>query len=207
MMLTEQALVLATPDGKRAAFRYAVGAVLFLALFISVTVFFGRAISLPSEPSLSATLDIVFGVVLLLLAGLIHRSRKSGRKGASDEGAEVQSRKLRVFGTKGALGVGVFSMATNFTTLALMVPAAKMIAASGEILPARALLVLVLVGLASIPAWLPVALVSLAPGPAESALGAIGRFIERHGRTTIVLAVALLGAFLLIRGVVASIGL
>lgn len=206
-MLTEQALVLATPDGRRAATRYALGAVLVLLVFISATVFFGRAISLPAEPSLSATLDIVLGIMLTLLAFVIHRFRRSSRTEGSGEEVAMETRKRQVFGTKGAFAVGAFSMTTNFTTLALMIPAAKIIAASGDVLPARATLVAVLVVLASTPAWLPVALVRMAPGPAESLLGWIGDFISRRGRALIVGAVAALGIFLIIRGTVLTIGL
>ena len=207
MMLTEQALVLATPDGRRAATRYALGAVLVLLIFISAMVFFGRAISLPAEPSLSATLDIVLGLVLILIAVAIHLIRRSDRSEKDADQVQLEPQKRQVFGTRGALAVGAFSMTTNFTTLALMIPAAKMIAASGEILPARALLVAVLVVLASTPAWLPVVLVGLAPGPAESFLDGVGSFIERRGRTLVVVAIALLGAFLLVRGAVHYAGL
>lgn len=207
MMLTEQTIILATADGRRAAIRYAIGAVLVLLLFVALLVVFGRAISLPSEPSLSATLDIVLGILLLILAfGIRYVRGLPGRH--RDDGSDPESRAGHpTVNREGALGFGVFSMATNFTTLALMIPAAKIIAASGEILPERAALVAVLVFLAAIPAWLPVVLVGLAPGPAESALKAIGGFIERRGRLLIVGAVAALGAFLVIRGVVEAAGL
>jgi hypothetical protein len=196
MMLTEQTLVLATAGGRSAANRYAAAAMLVLFLFTAGLVFFGRAISLPAEPSLSATLDIVLGAGLIAIAGLLHyrgthlRRRRPHRTSAT-----------RSFGAGGAFGFGAFSMATNFTTLALMIPAAKVIAAAGTGLPGRTVLVAVLVVLASAPAWVPVALTRVAPGPAERGLSAVGNLIGHHGRLLIVFALAVLGLFLLIRGI------
>jgi hypothetical protein len=54
VMLIEQTVILAGPDGKRASTRYAAGAALTLLLFVSFLVLFGRAISLPQEPHLDA---------------------------------------------------------------------------------------------------------------------------------------------------------
>lgn len=100
-----------------------------------------------------------------------------------------------------ALGFGVFSMATNFTTLAILVPAAKEIAASGIDLVERLVVALVLVVLASMPLWIPVALASVSPGRAERALRALGRIIAEHGRLVSVILIAGIGAFLVVRGV------
>ena len=79
--------------------------------------------------------------------------------------------------------------------------------ASGRSLPSstgRALLVVVLVVIAATPAWLPVALTRLAPGPAERALDWLGDLIEQRGRQLVVLLLVALGSFLVIRGVVAT---
>ena len=97
-------------------------------------------------------------------------------------------------------------MATNFTTLALMLPAAKEISAADVDLPGRAFLALVLVGLASIPAWVPVALSLVAPGPVERGLGAIQTLVDRHGRAAVVVLLAAAGLFFVVRGTVRLIG-
>ena len=60
---------------------------------------------------------------------------------------------------------------------------------------------LVLVLLASIPAWLPLALTAIAPGPAMRGLNAFGDFISRSGRLATVILLALVGVFLIVRGV------
>jgi Sap, sulfolipid-1-addressing protein len=192
VMLIEQTVILAGPDGKRAGRRYAEGAALTLVLFVTVLVLFGRAISLPQEPHLDATLDIVIGALLVVFALAIRWRRP--RKHA-------EHRARREIGPREALGFGVFSMATNFTTLALVVPAAKEIASSSLHLAGRAVVIVVLVLLASTPAWLPVALTTVAPGAAERGLLAIGDLIEQRGLLLTVLFVAGLGLLLVVRGV------
>lgn len=205
MMLTEQTLVLTTAGGRRAATRYAIGAVAVLVVFVAALVFFGRAISLPAEPSLSASLDILFGILLIAVSAAIHLLARRRRETVGE--AKRASGPGVSFGPKQALGFGAFSMATNFTTLALMIPGAKLIAASDVVLPGRVALSAVLITMASIPAWLPVVLTDLAPGPAERGLTALGNLIERRGRQLVAALLAVLGVFLVIRGLVAIAGL
>ena len=64
VMLTEQSVLLANPDGGRAAVRYAAGVVVTALVIVVAFGLFGRAISLPTEPHLDATLDLVLGLVL-----------------------------------------------------------------------------------------------------------------------------------------------
>jgi Sap, sulfolipid-1-addressing protein len=197
VMLIEQTVILAGPDGKRAGRGYAAGAALTLLLFVSVLVLFGRAISLPEAPHLDATLDIVIGALLVALALALRRRRPREHK-------EHPAR--RELGLREAVGFGVFSMATNFTTLALVVPAAKEIASSSLYPAGRAAVVAVLVVLASAPAWLPVALAAVAPGAAERGLLALGDLIERRGRLLTVLFLAGLGLLLVVRGILRLLG-
>ena len=86
VMLTEQTVLLAGPDGGRAAVRYAAGVVLTTFAIVVGLVLFGRAISLPTEPHLDATLDVVLGLVLVNVAvrprlGMARRRRSPSRKG------------------------------------------------------------------------------------------------------------------------------
>jgi hypothetical protein len=197
VMLVEQTVILAGPDGTRAGTRYAAGVALTLLLFVSVLLLFGRAISLPQEPHLDATLDIVIGCLLVVLALAIRWRRPPEHK---------KRRARHEMGSREALGFGVFSMATNFTTLALVVPAAKEIASSSLQLAGRAVGTAVLVVLVSTPAWLPVALTAVAPGPAERGLLAIGDLIEERGRLLTVVFVAGLGLLLVVRGILRLLG-
>jgi hypothetical protein len=98
-------------------------------------------------------------------------------------------------------------MATNFTSLALVVPGAKAIAAGAIDLPERALLVVLLSVIVATPAWLPVALTAIAPGPAQRGLNAIGEFIENHGRRLTVILLGALGLVLILRGILRIAGI
>ena len=109
--------------------RYAAGVVLTTFVIVVAIVLFGRAISLPTEPHLDATLDLVLGLVLVNVAVLVlvsgrRRGGSPSRKGGDDRGASG-SRQARA-----AFAFGVFAMATNVTTLALIAPAAKEISRS-----------------------------------------------------------------------------
>lgn len=202
VMLTEQTVLLASEGGRRAGRRYAAGAFLVAALYISLLVLFGQVISLPQEPTLDSTLDIALGALLVIVALLIHRGRHR-----TAQGTGKPKKPHRSFGTNQAFGFGLFSMATNFTTLALLVPGSKLIAAGDLAFPERAVLVLVLAGLAATPAWLPVALTEAAPGPARRGLGWLESTISNHGRQMIVGLIGGLGLLLILRGVISELGL
>jgi len=191
VMLTEQTVLLAGPGGAAAAVRYAAGVIVTLLAIVLALLLFGRAISLPTAPHLDASLDVVLGVGLLLAAALVHRlgNRPPRTHHRSD---------LR----EAAFPFGVVSMATNVTTIALVTPAAKAISVADTDVVGRAILVVVLVGIASVPAWGPVALTRLAPGPGERLLAALGAFVQRRGRDVAVALLAVAGLLLLGRGVI-----
>lgn len=191
VLLTEQTVVLAS-SGRRAATAFALGAILTVAAFIGVLLLFGKSISLPKEPHLDAQLDIVVGAVLLLF-GLFLRSRRPKEKAEKPQRGEMDVRAALAFGT--------VSMATNFTTLALVIPAAKEISSSHLNVLEGAVLAVVLIALASLPAWLPLALTAVAPGPAERGLKAFGAFIQRSGRFATVVLLIAAGLFFVARGI------
>jgi hypothetical protein len=94
VMLTEQTVLLAGPDGGRAGVRYAAGVVLTTFVIVVAIVLFGRAISLPTKPHLDATLDLVLGVVLVTVSVLAFvlgrpRVRVAGPQGGTTAGLRV----------------------------------------------------------------------------------------------------------------------
>jgi hypothetical protein len=206
VMLTEQTVLLAGPDGDRAGPRFAAGVVLVLLIVVSAVVLFGRAISLPTEPHLDASLDLVLGLALLSLAALVHavggrrRARSKRRNGAHRRGSSISRR------AQAAFPFGAFSMATNVTTLALIVPAAKEISTADVDIVGRTILVFVLVALAATPAWLPIALTKVAPDAGRRLFGAVQTLIDRHGRTAIVLLLGSGGLFFVGRGTIRLLG-
>jgi uncharacterized membrane protein YbhN (UPF0104 family) len=205
VMLTEQTVLLAGPDGLAAAVRYASGVVVTTLVIVVGIVLFGRAIALPTEPHLDATLDLVLGLVLVNVAVLVlvwgrRRAGSPSRKGGDDPGASGSRQALAVF------AFGVFAMATDVTTLALIAPAAKEIARAGVEIAAEAVLVLVLVGLVCMPAWVPVALSGVAPGPSQRGLAAVRDQIARRGRGFTVGLLSAAGLFFIGRGLIRMLG-
>ena len=204
-MLTEQTVLLAGPHGGRAGVRYAAGVVLTAFVIVVAIVLFGRAVSLPTEPHLDATLDLVLGLVLVNVAVLVlvsgrRRGGSPSRKGGDDRGAGGLHR------ARAALSFGVFSMATNVTTLALIAAAAKEISRTDVAIAAEAVLVLVLVGLVSMPAWVPVVLTRVAPGPSQRGLTAVRDQIARRGRGFTVGLLSAAGLFFVGRGLIRLLG-
>lgn len=197
VMLTEQTVVLAGPGGRRAAVGYAAGAILALTAYVCLLLAFGRSINLPKDPHLDAILDVVVGAALVVTALVLrHRGRRAA---APQPGADHPHRTMTPVQS---VGFGIVAMATNVSTLALVVPGAKAIAASDVHVPGRAVAVAVLVVLASIPAWLPVALTAVAPGPADRGLRWLGDLLDRHGRTIMLVVVGGLGLVLAVRGII-----
>lgn len=199
-MFTEQTLILTTAHGRRAATAYAVAAIAVLMVVASALVLLGRSIDLPNDPSLSAWLELLVGVALLLGAFVVHRKGDDSPRGHERKPPET-------IGIGGAFLFGGFSMVTNYKALALMLPAAKVIVTSGSDRPERLILTAVLVLVASTPAWLPVVLDVIAPGLVDRILAAIRHFLERHGHLILMVLLAVLGAFLTVRGAVLVAGL
>ena len=205
VMLTEQTVLLAGPHGGRAGVRYAAGVVLTAFVIIVAIVLFGRAVSLPTEPHLDATLDLVLGLGLVNVAVLVlvsgrRRGGSPSRKGGDDRAAGGLHR------ARAAFSFGVFSMATNVTTLALIAAAAKEISRTDVAIAAEAVLVLVLVGLVSMPAWVPVVLTRVAPGPSQRGLTAVRDQIARRGRGFTVGLLSAAGLFFVGRGLIRLLG-
>jgi threonine/homoserine/homoserine lactone efflux protein len=193
VLLTEQTVMLSSQGGRRSGIAFALGAIAVLTAFIVVLVLFGRSIKLPKTPHLDAQLDVVVGVLLLATATLLKLRRPAEKK---EKPAKAEMKPAAAF------SVGCFSMATNFTTLALMVPAAKEVAASQLEIPGRAAASIVLIALASIPAWLPLALTGLAPETASRILGRMNAVTSEHGKQIGHWLLVIVGAYFVVRGVV-----
>ncbi|QBR90915.1 GAP family protein [Nocardioides euryhalodurans] len=199
VMVTEQAVLLAGPRGRRTAALYAAGTGTVLAGLVGAVLLLGRSLSLPRAPQLDASLDLLIGGLLLALAavlGVWHPGRR-----------RTKERSHRPLTPAGAFAFGAFSMATNVTTLALVVPAAKEIAASPLAVWEHVTAALLLVGVVCLPAWGPVALTSVAPGPASRLLARMQRLIDRHGRLLVTLLIVAAGGFFVVRGILRLAGL
>lgn len=198
VMLTEQTVLLAGRDGRRVAGCYAIGVGATALAILSLLVLFGRSIALPEEPRLSASLDIVLGALLVLIAAVLRYRRRRAPNPKKDREHGLSPIP--------ALGFGVFSMATNFTTLAIMVPVAKEIAASDLGVPARLTVSCVVAVVTTLPAWLPIAMTLVAPTPTRRVLQVLSDFIDKRERLVTVLLLGAVGVFLVGRGIVHVLG-
>lgn len=187
MMFSEQLLLLGTSDGRRAGRRYLAGTATVLAVLIAAVVTLGGSLALPHAPTLSAGLDVVLGLTLLAVAVLVHLRRPRPRRRKNTRGSQA------------AFGFGVFSMATNFTTLPLVVAAAKNIASSGVSVFWQVIAVLILLVGACLPAWLPLVIDRLPEG--RRILDSISQGLEKHDKTITVAALAIVGVLLTVKGV------
>jgi hypothetical protein len=193
VMLAEQTVLVAGPAGRRAGAWYAAGTALVVAALCASVEILGRSVSLPRVPRPDAALDVVLGVALLLLAVVVARGRRRAHR-APSRGP------VRGLGPVAAFGFGVFSMGTDLTTLALVLVAARDVAASGSSEVVQLLAVLILIVMATVPAWAPLAAASAPGGAGLAALDAVGRFMDRHGRTMMVGILVAVGAVLIGRG-------
>lgn len=199
VMLSEQVMIVGGQRGRRTGSLFALGTVLVLLVVVVLVSLVGRSVRLPQAPHLDATADIVLGVVLLGSALVLARVRRG-----SPPGGQPQVRISMSPAT--ALGFGLFSMATNVTTLTLIVVAVKDVMATDPAAGAAAVALAVLIALAAIPAWAPV-LLALLPGRSTVALAALSDQVSRRGRGLAVLVLLAVGAFLVVRGVVRLAGL
>lgn len=194
MMLSEQVVLLSTRRGVLAASAYAAGTATVTALLVAAVVGLGARLQLPTTPHLNATLDLWLGGALLLVVGAMLGWRRSHR-------GEPEKKRRRNVRPPAAYAFGVFAMATNITTLALLLPASKEIAASSVAEVGKLAAAVLLVVLACLPAWGPVSVVAVAPTTSTEVLGKIQGTIDRHGPTAILVVLAGLSLFLLGRGV------
>lgn len=197
VVLSEQAAVVGGPRGRRTGLLFTLGTVVVLVLVAVGGWFLGQSLQLPALPDLDARADVAFGVVLLLLAVVLAAYRPRHR--------EAGPRPRGPMSPAVALGFGVFSMATNFTTLPLVLVAVKDVTAADQSGAGSAFALGLLVVLASAPAWLPLLLAAV-PGRGLAVLTALSDVVSRHGRQVASALLLLVGAWLVVRGVVHLVG-
>ncbi len=194
VILSEQLVLLIRRHGVPAACAYAAGTATVAALLVAAVIGLGRRLQLPTTPHLDAALDIWLGVGLLVVAAVL----LSWRRAHATKPEKKRPSRVR---PRAAYGFGLFSMATNVTTLALLLAAAKEISASSVLPLSKLVAAALLVALACLPAWGPVSLVAVTPTASTAVLRKLKVAIDRYGSTVIVVVLAGAGLFLVCRGV------
>lgn len=200
-ILTIGILILAGQHGRlRMAIFTACNIGLMVVLAIVGLKVFSHAVttnSSESMQSISATVDIVLGVVLLLLGVKmwIHGdSEKTEKPKETDSGLHPLRYAL----------LGVAFTVTNFTTLVLYGPALKEIALAKLPSDEEILVTAILVAIATVTAWLPLVASVVAPKTATRILGDVKRFTTVHKRTISITVLFVFGAYLLWKGIAAG---
>jgi threonine/homoserine/homoserine lactone efflux protein len=129
--------------------------------------------SLHTSSTTKAGIDLALGVVLLLVG--VHALVEAPPAPRPADEPKRAAGPARSF----ALGFG--AMATNVTTLALYLPAMKLIATSHVSDADRALAHVIVALITLALAVLPVTLVAVAPVSSRRILGALGAFMTEHG--------------------------
>lgn len=172
-----------------------------LLAFASLLLVFGASVSFKASPGAMATIDLVFGAVLLLvgLRALRHEIAERGSLADPGDLAEIHEQHAGVAAAR-AFAIGVGSMATNFTSLILYLPAMKTVAASPLALPDRLVVTVLVIAVVLSTVWLPLVLSLAAPDTADRVLSrAATAFHSNKRKVTIVLGLGF-GAYLLLRG-------
>lgn len=201
VVLTVAILILggrAHPVGR--AWAFAAGNI---AVLIGVgIVYFGGTKVTPdasSSTTVSMIVDIVLGILLVLLGirSLVHHpAPKQPKPDDASDGQPVRAELPRFF------LLGTATMITNFSTLVLYIAAVKDIARSSAATPGRIAVLAIVILIASIPAWLPVALTVVFPNLAGRVLGAINGFVQHHTKAISSVISFGFGAYLLMKGIV-----
>ena len=170
-----------------------VGGPLALAIYLSFTNAIGG--SLHASHTTKAAIDLALGVLLVLVA--VRALAKGPAEPRPPDGPKHTAGPVRSF------ALGFAAMITNVTTLALYLPAMKLIATSHVSRADRALAHVIVALITLAPAAVPVALVAVAPGSSRRVLGAVSRFMTDHRRAIPVVLGFGFGAWLIVKGLAA----
>ncbi len=191
VLFTQQVFLVGGPNGRRSANLCLAGTGLVLVAVAGLVWFAGGAVNLPAVPRLDSAADVFLGVVLLVL-GVVVAVRRSRL-------AKPEAGHPTTLAGPAAFGFGVFSMGTNLTTLAIVIAAAKEVAASGLADSTRVGALVVLLFLAELPAWSPVVVATLPRG--IELLNGVRTRGSKYATQALVAVLVGAGAFLAVRGV------
>ena len=191
MMLSEQMLLLAGRGGRRSALAYVAGTATIVLALLAAVLAIGANLELPRAPRLSGRVDVTVGALLLVLA-VVGARRPHPVTKRPDTPHERGG-----FGRSYAFGL--FAMATNVTTLPMVIAAGKDVVAHGSDGAVVLLgMSVILVG-ACLPAWAPLVLAQVPGGSAL--LDRLPHLIAANGRRIVILAITAAGVFCLVKGV------
>ena len=168
----------------------AVGAAVPLVVLAAVGLIGFRHAGAGDQLRISPVVDLVFGVLLLLLAVRAWRRPAGGGHPS----------RLLSAGPAVCVLLGVGLMLTNFSTLALFVPLVKEVAIASSVGLAAQLAVLAAsLVIALVAVWLPLLLYALSPERSRALLGTVSAATRRHSRAVGVGICLVFGVYLCVK--------
>jgi hypothetical protein len=176
------------PLARGAAF--ALGAALPLGALTALALILGRALSLPeASNAVKGAIDIGFGVLLIALGLRAARRR-----------AQPAERRTSGGPPRRYIAIGAGIMVGNVTTIALYLPAMKLISESSASTAVKATAVVIVFAITLALVLVPLAVVAVAPTAAGRVLAATGAWLTAHRRTLTIMICLGLGAYLVVHG-------
>jgi len=199
-ILTLSVLILSGPHGKA---RQTVFTIVNVALMAAFAIFGANYLSHIAGKhhsgkvhTASLMVDITLGVVLILLAVREHFTpAKDTERDQADDASKSKGLAIPRYAL-----LGVVMTITNFTTLALFLPALKVIGVSHSPSSDKLVAEIFLVIVATITAWLPLLLTAVAPKPAARILGGINQFTTTYKHQIVEGVFLIFGIYLLVKG-------
>ena len=186
--------------GVRMLLLYLLGAAAVVASAVALALVLPQRAPSDASRVLSDVVDVALAVLLLVIAAvLVFRRPPKAPPAPRRPGFAERLSSSRAVGF-GVLGLGVFMMVTNFSTLVLLLAGSHELSSAGVDPLTRGIGYAVLAVGALLPILLPLAWVLVRPAAAMRELGRIDAAIGRHGRMLGILVSVATALYLLARG-------
>lgn len=192
LLLVTSILILSQPKRpKQQCFVFSLGALATITT-IALLLFFVMHVRAPaSDPTMTADIiHIVAGIALLALAAHSWHRGSAANKPARVSGHASYAK---------AFVLGLALMLSNFTTIIMFIPAGVELQTAGDAVRSAGLVLMVM--FAMLPIWLPLLLLTAMGKRGEKLLGALSRFMAKHGHEVTAGFVGLIGLYVLLRGI------
>ena len=186
------------PVARGAAF--ATGVLIIIAGLSVVGLRFSHAANARAHPDdIARVVDLVAGLLLLLLAlSTAVRMVRADRSATADPSSAAEDDGRRQ-GLVSAGLIGAAMMLTNLSSIILYLPAMHEIARSRVDAADKAIAVLVVAAITSLPATLPLAVRVAAPGPSQRWLSTLHTWVAAHSRQIALVIEVVLGVWLIFK--------
>lgn len=176
---------------------------LLLDLVVVLLFYWLAADAVQGNHDIGAWIDVALGVMFLLLGVFAAREHPDAQKDAAQR---ARAERIASGGLLTLLAAGLVVQLINFDAIAVMAGGLKEIVEAGVDTGGRVVDTAILLALALLPYWLPVAIFVLAPARATPALGRMTEWILGNARMLELVCGFGFGAVFAVKGVTALLG-